>query len=119
MAITYTSNISGTGVTNVTSTIQWTLQEKLEEALYIKDTDSWITVNFSRVENIKMMSFSSSDEFKLELTISGNAVELEGRYFTFSVDAAGDFISNLSLIRISTDSTTDITIYANIYGEAS
>ena len=116
--ITYTSTISGTGVTTITNTIQWTLQEKLEEKIVINSADDPVTINYSRVENVKIISFSSASEFIVELTISGNVVEFKGTYFTFSCDLLGEFISNLSLIRISTDSTTDITINSNVYGES-
>ena len=47
--ITYTSTISGTGVTTITNTIQWTLQEKLEEKIVINSADDPVTINYSRV----------------------------------------------------------------------
>jgi hypothetical protein len=118
MAVTLTTTITGSGATALTNINIINLVEKLEENLLIKDTDSWQTINLSRIEEAKILLFKSTGEFTLELTIGGNAFPLTGNMFTFVLDDDGVTLASITLVRISTTSTTDITVNCVILGQA-
>ena len=119
MSITLTTNLTGTGVSIFSNENILELNEKLEENISINSTDGFVVINYDRVENAKFLIFRSANDFNIELTVSGNTVQLTGSLFTFVVDDAGTTISNISQIRLSTSSTTDIVINTTIIGQTS
>ena len=117
---------SGDGITLSTRNFQFTLGEKVENILYVKSTDGDVSIDFSRISNLASFNFYSADTFYLKLTVDIGTVEVPNEVEIpfqvsgmFRLDPYTDFLSKIKAIKISTDSTTDITVDIRIYGEAS
>jgi len=117
---------SGDGITSSTRNFQFTLGEKIENVLYVKSTDGDVSIDFSRISNLASFNFYSADTFYLKLTVDIGTVETPNEVEIpfqvsgmFRLDPYTNFLSKIKAVKISTDSTTDITVDIRIYGGAS
>jgi hypothetical protein len=120
---TIRTQLTGDNITNADRSTSFTLGEKLENIYYLKASDVALTIDISKINNLKSMLFYSVSNFTLSITIDIGTTETPNVViipFTttgnFRLDPDSTFISKVSSISLSTISTTDITIYVNIYG---
>jgi hypothetical protein len=115
MSASFIAQLTGTNVKPFKETQTWSPNSQLEVSYFIKDTDGSQVVPYTDVEEIVLMVFKSATTFNLSMTVSGSTVVVSGTLFTFEADST--FITNLSQIQVSTDSTTDQLIEVAVYGE--
>jgi hypothetical protein len=121
---TITTIISGDNVTAFNKNIQFTLAEKLENVLYLKSSDGNVEIDYSKINNIQSILFYSTSTFTINISIDIGTVETPNIVIVpiettgnFRLDPTTALIGKISSITISTASTTDITIYVNVYGK--
>lgn len=116
--------ISGDGVTALDQSSSFTLTEKLEAVRYIKASDGKVTIDYSYIDVLKTIMFTSSDVCTVEITTTSTDVvpvvtvmplEING---TFRLDLTPAFRGLISSIKILTSITTDITVNIRAYGIA-
>jgi len=117
------TTILGDNVTSSDRTTTFTLGEKLENVFYIKQADGNLSVDISKIDNLQTLIFYSTSIFILNLSVdigSGtpNVVTIPISTTNFRLDPATIFASKITSISISTVSTSNITVYINIYGKA-
>lgn len=109
-------NLSGTNLVKPFSdNIVWTPVNQLEKIYYIKLSDGVKSIDFSDIAKIKLAVIKSDDDFTLTVTHNGSTINFELDYFV--ITPTTDFQENLTAISIRALSTTEQTIYVNIYGE--
>jgi len=115
---------SGEDITPTTKTTSFELGEKIENKLFIKNTDGEVEIDYIKVSNIKTINFNSDSLYTVKLTFDigeeGMPEEIEAPFQivgNFRLDPNTDFTDKIKKITISTDSTTDITVDIRIYGE--
>jgi hypothetical protein len=115
---------SGEDITPTTRAVSFELGEKIENKLFIKNTDGEVEIDYIKVSNIKTISFNSDSLYTVKLTIDigeeGMPEEIEAPFQIvgdFRLDPNTDFTDKIKKITISTDSTTDITVDIRVYGE--
>ena len=115
---------SGEDITPTTKTTSFELGEKIENKLFIKNTDGEVEIDYIKVSNIKTINFNSDSLYTVKLTFDigeeGILEEIEAPFQivgNFRLDPNTDFTDKIKKITISTDSTTDITVDIRIYGE--
>jgi|GEM_PF-2207282 len=115
---------SGEDITPTTKTTSFELGEKIENKLFIKNTDGEVEIDYIKVSNIKTINFNSDSLYTVKLTFDigeeGILEEIEAPFQivgNFRLDPNTDFTDKVKKITISTDSTTDITVDIRIYGE--
>ncbi len=115
---------SGEDITPTTKTTSFELGEKIENKLFIKNTDGEVEIDYIKVSNIKTINFNSDSLYTIKLTFDigeeGILEEIEAPFQivgNFRLDPNTDFTDKIKKITISTDSTTDITVDIRIYGE--
>ena len=115
---------SGEDITPTTKTTSFELGEKIENKLFIKNTDGEVEVDYVKISNIKTINFNSDSLYTVKLTIDigeeGIPEEIEAPFQivgNFRLDPNTDFTDKIKKITITTDSTTDITVDIRIYGE--
>lgn len=115
--------ISGDNITGFDKSTTFTLAEKLENIYYIKSTDGNLVVDFSKINNVKSILFYSTSSFTLNLTIDIGTTETPNEVVVpltltgnFRLDPDSALLAKIKALSIATISTTDITIYVNIYG---
>ena len=115
---------SGEDITPTTKTTSFELGEKIENKLFIKNTDGEVEIDYIKVSNIKTINFNSDSLYAVKLTFDigeeGILEEIEAPFQivgNFRLDPNTDFTDKVKKITISTDSTTDITVDIRIYGE--
>ena len=115
---------SGEDITPTTKTTSFELGEKIENKLFIKNTDGEVEIDYIKVSNIKTINFNSGSMYTVKLTIDigeeGTPEEIEAPFQIvgdFRLDPSTDFTDKIKKITLSTDSTTDITVDIRIYGE--
>ena len=115
---------SGEDITPTTKTTSFELGEKIENKLFIKNTDGEVEIDYIKVSNIKTINFNSDSLYAVKLTFDigeeGILEEIEAPFQivgNFRLDPNTDFTDKIKKITISTDSTTDITVDIRIYGE--
>jgi len=116
--------ISGSGVTAFDQKVEFTLSEKLETTLLIKSTNS-ASIAYANIDNIKSILFYSTSNFTVNLTVDIGTTEVPNVVIfpiattgNFRFDPTVVFMSKISAISISTESTTDISVDVCIYGES-
>jgi hypothetical protein len=115
---------SGEDITPTTKTTSFELGEKIENKLFIKNTDGEVEIDYIKVSNIKTINFNSDSLYTVKLTFDigeeGVPEEIEAPFQivgNFRLDPNTDFTDKIKKITISTNSTTDITVDIRIYGE--
>ena len=115
---------SGEDITPTTKTTSFELGEKIENKLFIKNTDGEVEIDYIKVSNIKTINFNSDSLYTVKLTFDigeeGILEEIEAPFQivgNFRLDPNTDFTDKIKKITISTDSATDITVDIRIYGE--
>ena len=115
---------SGEDITPTTKTTSFELGEKIENKLFIKNTDGEVEIDYIKVSNIKTINFNSDSLYTVKLTFDigeeGMPEEIEAPFQivgNFRLDPNTDFTDKIKKITISTDSATDITVDIRIYGE--
>ena len=115
---------SGEDITPTTKTTSFELGEKIENKLFIKNTDGEVEIDYIKVSNIKTINFNSDSLYTVKLTFDigeeGILEEIEAPFQivgNFRLDPNTDFTDKVKKITISTDSATDITVDIRIYGE--
>jgi hypothetical protein len=115
---------SGEDITPTTRATSFELGEKIENKLFIKNTDGEVEIDYIKVSNVKTISFNSDSLYTVKLTIDigeeGIPEEIETPFQIigdFRLDPNVDFTDKIKKITISTDSTTDITVDIRVYGE--
>jgi len=115
---------SGEDITPTTKTTSFELGEKIENKLFIKNTDGEVEIDYVKVSNIKTINFNSDSLYTVKLTFDigeeGMPEEIEAPFQivgNFRLDPNTDFTDKIKKITITTDSTTDITVDIRIYGE--
>ena len=115
---------SGEDITPTTKTTSFELGEKIENKLFIKNTDGEVEIDYIKVSNIKTINFNSDSLYTVKLTFDigeeGILEEIEAPFQivgNFRLDPNTDFTDKIKKITLSTDSTTDITVDIRIYGE--
>lgn len=113
--------LSGTGVTSLDNTSSWALENKLEDTYSLNVTDGSLTLDFSNIENMKLLIFEGSGSYIVTL----NQIDSASESIPITIDyncpfvlpTTQAFIDTLSSVQISTSSTTDVTITVRAYGE--
>lgn len=115
--------ITGDNITGFDKSTTFTLAEKLENIYYVKASDGNLVIDFSKINNVKSMLFYSTSNFTLNLTIDIGTVETPDEVVipltltgNFRLDPDSALLAKIKTISIATISTTDITVYVNIYG---
>ena len=109
--------IGSLAVSEFLKEMTWTKETQYEQTFYIKDTDSDVTVDYSNVENIRMMIFRSTADFTVKITTAIGTFPMSVQdVLTFSPDAT--LALAITAITISTASTTDQTIDVQVFGES-
>jgi len=115
---------SGEDITPTTKTTSFELGEKIENKLFIKNTDGEVEIDYIKVSNIKTINFNSDSLYTVKLTFDigeeGILEEIEAPFQivgNFRLDPNTDFTDKIKKITLSTDLTTDITVDVRIYGE--
>lgn len=115
---------SGEDITPTTKTTSFELGEKIENKLFIKNTDGEVEIDYIKVSNIKTINFNSDSLYTVKLTFDigegGIPEEIKAPFQivgNFRLDPNTDFTDKIKKITLSTDSTTDITVDIRIYGE--
>jgi hypothetical protein len=99
------------------NSINWTGSEQLEQVITINSGDGQKTIDLTTVNNIKLIYiFSNDDNFSIEITIGSDAITFENDFFINTPSAV--FLATITSFKISTTSTSDISVYINLYGEA-
>ena len=120
---TIRTTISGDNISAFDKSTTFTLAEKLENIYYVKASDGNLAIDFSKINNVKSILLYSTSNFTLNATIDIGTAETPNEVvipFTvtgnFRLDPDSAFLAKLKSISIATISTTDITVYVNIYG---
>lgn len=115
--------ISGDNITGFDKSTTFALAEKLENIYYVKALDGNLVIDFSKINNVKSMLFYSTSNFTLNLTVDIGTVEVPNEIVVpltitgnFRLDPDSALLAKIKAISIATISTTDITVYVNIYG---
>lgn len=115
--------LSGDNITSFDQSLTFTLAEKLENTYSIISTDSPITIDISKINNIKSIIFNSTAAYTVTLSIDIGTTETPNVVVvpfsitdTFRLDASSALISKISSIQLSTISTTAIYVSVFIYG---
>ncbi len=109
-------DITGSGVTNSSQTLTWVSGERKEVTLSIKDTDSWVEIDMSDLDKIKII-YADGDDFKLRFhTLTSEfSFDVKG-LFVFSTTP--EFMATITKIDISTSNTASIKVNVRVFGEA-
>ena len=115
---------SGEDITPTTKTTSFELGEKIENKLFIKNTDGEVEIDYVKVSNIKTINFNSDSLYTVKLTFDIGEEEIPEEIEApfqiigdFRLDPSTDFTDKIKKITLSTDSTTDIAVDIRIYGE--
>jgi hypothetical protein len=115
---------SGEDITPTTKTTSFELGEKIENKLFIKNTDGEVEIDYIKVSNIKTINFNSDSMYTVKLTVDIGEEEIPEEIEApfqivgdFRLDPSTDFTDKIKKITLSTDSTTDIAVDIRIYGE--
>jgi len=113
---TFNASVTGKGIlTSLDKTITWVNGEKLEQDYAINSTDGVVAINYSYVNNISLMVFTSISSFKVTITIGTNVIAHEVNN-VFIFDPTSTFLGTVDKIEISTAQTTNITVSVRVYG---
>lgn len=112
---TFRVTMTGSEVTNFDKTSTWIAGEKTETIHSIKDTDGYVSLQYSFVDTIKLIMVEGSGTFLLKFTTASTSLEFEiTDSFIFNPTPA--FFATLTNIQIKTASTTAVIIKAKFYG---
>ena len=114
--------IAGDNVTALdTGSVAWTLENKIEKTYSLSSSDGQTTLDLSNVENIVSLIFTGTGNYKVEFSIGSgtNIIDFTvSSTHPFVFPTTQTFIDTLDSIKISTDSTSDITISVRVFGES-
>lgn len=120
---TIRTQLTGDNITVADRSTSFTLGEKLENIYYLKSADGTLSIDISKINNLKSMLFYSLANFTISITVDIGTVETPNVVVVpitttgnFRLDPDAAFLAKISAISISTVSTTDITVYVNVYG---
>lgn len=99
------------------NSITWEGSEQLEQVIVINSGDGQKTIDLTSVSNIKLIYiYSNDDNFSAEFTVDTDAITFENDFLILTPTST--FLSTVDSLKISTTSTSNISVYINIYGEA-
>ena len=99
---------SGEDITSTTKTTSFELGEKIENKLFIKNTDGEVEIDYIKVSNIKTINFNSDSLYTVKLTFDigeeGILEEIKAPFQivgNFRLDPNTDFTNKVKKITIS------------------
>lgn len=113
MAI-YNYKLKGPGViTEVDQILQLDIKTKLEQNYYLDENDPEEVIDFSDVQNIRLVTFISDKPFNIKISEGVSFVNVKvSEYFLFTTEN----ISNITGLAITSLNSTKHYIQVRIYG---
>lgn len=98
------------------NSITWEGSEQLEQVISINSNSAEKTIDLTAVSDIKLIYIYSNDGFfNTKITIDTNIITFNNDFFILTPSST--FLSTIDSLKISTVSTTNISVYINVYGE--